>query len=109
MANRYVWTYHTNTKWGVELGVSFMTAYCPDDATAIEIAELLDEWLPNYGKVSCSRVIYEAGNFEIPDNDAELTDVAICSFMLGNSDNPTIISTRMRIYRTTSNYILRSN
>lgn len=90
MADRYVFSIHSNTKWGVDVGVSFFTCFCPNDAAAIAIVDEVNTFLPNYAKVSLSKVLREASGYEIPDSGAELTDINVVSFALANSDNSAV-------------------
>lgn len=90
MADRYVFSIHSNTKWGVDVGISFFTCWCLNDSNAIALLDVVNEYLPNYAKCSLSKVIREATNYEIPDASAVLTDVNVVSFALSNSTNQTV-------------------
>lgn len=90
MADRYVFSIHSNTKWGVDVGISFFTCWCLNDSNAIALLDVVNQYLPNYAKCSLSKVIREATNYEIPDQSAVLTDVNVVSFALSNDINQTV-------------------
>ena len=90
MAERYVFSIHSNTKWGVDVGISFFTCWCLNDNNAIALLDVVNQYLPNYAKCSLSKVLREATNYEIPDQSAVLTDVNVVSFALSNSVNQNI-------------------
>lgn len=93
MAERYVFSIHSKTKWGIDLGVSFFTTYCPNDGAALALFEAVNGLLPNYAQLSVSKVLRECGNFDIPNSGATITDVSVVSYLLGNNDNPSVRKT----------------
>lgn len=90
MADRYVFSIHSNTKWGVDLGVSFFTCFFASEAAAIAVLNEVNTFLPNYAKCSLSKVLREASGYEIPDSGAQLTDINVVSFALANDQNSAI-------------------
>lgn len=88
MADRYVFSIKSKTKWGIDVGVSFFTCYCLDDGKAVAIAEACNTYLPNYAKVVLSKVLMEAENYDIPNEGAVITDVNVVSWLLANKENP---------------------
>ena len=93
MADRYVFSIHSKTKWGIDLGVSFFTCYCPSDQSALKIFEAVNGYLPNYAQLSLSKVLRESASFDIPDTGAQLTDVNVVSYLLSNDENPSVRKT----------------
>lgn len=96
MANRYNFTIHSKAKWGGTYGVPFITAYCPNDANAQSLANTLNDVLPNYASVSLSKTLMNAPQFDIPDEQAQLTDVDVVSWALAtDGDTPARVNVRV--------------
>lgn len=90
MASRYVYSIHSHTKWGVDLGVRFFSVWCMNDQDALALLATVNAHLPNYSKLSCSKVIQETLDFEIPDEGANLTDVAVVSWLFSSTQDPDV-------------------
>lgn len=80
MSSRYNFSIRSTTGYS-STGVSFLTLHLESDEVALTLADKFNSWLPNYAKVSLSKVLLEASNFELPGNP-DLTDVALASIGL---------------------------
>ena len=79
---RYVFTFHTKVKWGLNVGVSFLIAHFVNDATAVTCAEYLEQnILPNNMKCTVSKTIRLAPNCELP-RPADITDEFVGKFLM---------------------------
>lgn len=97
MSARYNFSIRTTTKYS-STGVSFFTLWLADDDTAKSLANNLNGWLPNNAKISLSKVIQEAPDYELAAG-ADVTDVAVVSFGLQKraADGTTTASTTVKI------------
>lgn len=82
MANRYNFGIKGYTRYSSRSqGVRFMTAYCKNDSDALALGTALEQYLPNYSKVSVAKVLHEAGDVQFPSG-ATFTDVDLVSFTM---------------------------